>query len=234
MLLKTVTLLVISILLDVYAVGQPTIFQKKNLSITIDSAEHIFLDNNLMLLAQKYNIDAQKAQIIQAKLYPNPNINYSHGFYHPELKKIFAIGQDGEYAASISQVIILARKRNKQIQIAETNSKIAEFQFYDLLRTLKYTLRVDFLNIYFLQQSSKVYAEEIKSLQQIVTAFEQQKGKGYISEKEVVRIKAQLYSLQSEYNDLVNQINDIQSELRLVLQVKNYNIIPLVNEKHLD
>ena len=204
MLFKTVNLLGIVIYISNSLMAQSNTFQKDSLRISIDSAEHIFIDNNLMLLAQKYNIDAQKAQIIQAKLYPNPNINYSHGLYHSELKKFFATGQDGEYAASISQVIILARKRNKQIQIAETNSKIAEYQFYDLLRTLKYTLRVDFYNIYFLQQSSKVYGEEIRSLQQIVKAFEQQKGKGYISEKEVVRIKAQLYSLESEENDITN------------------------------
>ena len=234
MLFKTVNLLGIVIYISNSLMAQSNTFQKDSLRISIDSAEHIFIDNNLMLLAQKYNIDAQKAQIIQAKLYPNPNINYSHGLYHSELKKFFATGQDGEYAASISQVIILARKRNKQIQIAETNSKIAEYQFYDLLRTLKYTLRVDFYNIYFLQQSSKVYGEEIRSLQQIVGAFEQQKGKGYISEKEVVRIKAQLYSLESEENDLINQINDIQSELRLVLQIKNNYIVPIVNENHLD
>lgn len=234
MLFKTVKLLGIAMCISTSLFAQSIFFQKDSLKISIDSAEHIFLDNNLMLLAQKYNIDAQKAQIIQAKLYPNPNFNYSHGLYHPDLKKFFVIGQDGEYAANISQEIILARKRNKQIQIAETNTKIAEYQFYDLLRTLKYTLRVDFYNIYFLQQSSKVYGEEIKSLQQIVNAFEQQKGKGYISEKEVVRIKAQLYGLQSEFNDLTNQINDIQSELRLVLQIKNYYIVPLVNQQHLD
>lgn len=234
MILKTAKLMAIAMCLSTSILAQSTIFQKDSLKISIDSAEHIFLQNNLMLLAQKYNIEAQKALILQAKLYPNPNINYSHGFYHPELKKFFASGNEGEYAASISQVIILARKRNKQIQIAKTNTQIAEFQFYDLLRTLKYTLRVDFYNIYFLQKSSTIYGEEIKSLQQILNAFEQQKGKGYISEKEVVRIKAQLYNLQSEYNDLINQINDIQSELRLVLQLKKIYIVPIINEQHID
>ena len=231
---KTLKLLAIAICISTSIMAQSKVFQNDSLEISLDSAEQIFFQNNLMLLAQKYNIEAQKALILQAKLYPNPNINYSHGLYHPELKKFFATGNDGEYAASISQVIILARKRNKQIQIAETNSKIAEYQFYDLLRTLKYTLRVDFYNIYFLQKSSAIYGEEIKSLQQIVGAFQKQNGKGFISEKEVVRIKAQLYSLQSEYNDLINQINDIQSELRLVLQIKDYNIVPIVNENHID
>lgn len=214
--------------------GQTAPFQRDTLHLTLDSAEHSFLENNLLILAQKYNIEAQKALVIQAKLYPNPTLNYSKGFYHPDLKQFFVTGADGETAASISQIIILAGKRNKQVKIAETNAKLAEYQFYDLLRTLKYTLRVDFFNIYFLQQSAHVYAEEIQSLQQVVDAFEKQQGKGYISEKEVVRVKAQLYSLQSEYNDLINQINDIQSELRLVLQIKKHYLVPIVDETKLD
>jgi cobalt-zinc-cadmium efflux system outer membrane protein len=209
--------------------AQSTAFQKDTLQLPLDSAENIFLQNNLLLLAQKYNIDAAKALIIQAKLYPNPNISFSSVFYQTQTKKILPVGSDGEIQSSISQMILLARKRNKQIKIAETNAKLAEYQFFDLLRTLKYTLRLDFFNIYYLRQSAKVYDKEIQALQQVVNAFEQQKGKGYISEKEVVRIKAQLYSFQSEYNDLINQINDTQSELRLVLQVKNFYIEPLVD-----
>jgi cobalt-zinc-cadmium efflux system outer membrane protein len=115
---------------------------------------------------------------------------------------------------------LLAGKRNKQIKLAEANVKLAQYQFFDLLRTLKYTLRSDFFHIYYLQQSAKVYDKEIKALQQIVDAYEKQTGKGYIAEKEVVLIKAQLYAFTSEYNDLVNQINDTESELRQILQAK--------------
>src|ERR1700743_1556429 len=93
------------------------------------------------------------------------------------------------------------------------------------MRPLKYTLRTDFFQIYYLRKSAMVYDAEIKALQQIANAFGEQVGKGYISEKEVVRIKAQLYSFQSEYNDLLNQINDTESELRLILQTKPTNFI---------
>ena len=128
----------------------------------------------------------------------------------------------------VSQLIYLAGQRNKQVRIAEANTRIAEYQFYDLIRTLKYTLRTDFYNIYFLLHSAAVYDEEIKSLQQVVDAFEEQEGKGYIAEKEVIRIKAQLYTLLGEYNSLISQINDQESELRLVLQVKGSFIIPVI------
>lgn len=79
-------------------------------------------------------------------------------------------------------------------------------------------------------QSAKLYDVEIAALQKVTDAFELQKGKGYISEKEVLRVKAQLYSLQSEYNDLQSQINDVQSEMRLLLQSKNTVLIPQVDE----
>lgn len=209
-----------------------------SISISLDSAEHIFLKNNLLVLAQRYNVDAQKALIIQAKLLPNPNFSYSRGplFFLRDDVSNFPYSNffdNNESQVSVSQLILLAHKINKQVKIAEANARLAEFQLFDLIRTLKYTLRSDFFNIYYLQQSAKVYDKEIQSLQKVVDAFNKQQGKGYIAEKEVVRVKAQLYSLQSEFNDLINQINDTESELRLVLQVKNIYINPVTDDAKL-
>lgn len=201
------------------------------LSLKLDSLENLFVQKNLMLLAQRYNIDAQKALIEQAKLFPNPNLNVGTTIYQTETKKFFPIGSTGELSVGISQVILLAGKYNKQVKIAQTNAALSEYQFYDLLRTLKHTLRTDFFNIHFLLQSATVYDTEIAALQQVTEAFARQKGKGYISEKEVIRVKAQLYNLQSEYADLKNQINDVESELRLLIQTKNAFVIPKVDDE---
>ena len=205
------------------AMAQPP--QLDTMRLTLPQAEKMFIDSNLQLLAQRYNVDASKALVIQARLWPNPNFQVSNGpvipiydanseyphsnfFYHSEL------------AAGLSQLVLIAGKRNKQVKLAEANVQLSEYQLFDLLRTLKYTLRTDFFQIYYLEESARVYDTEIKALQQISAAFARQEGKGYISEKEVVRIQAQLYSFQSEYNDLINQINDTESELRLILQTK--------------
>ncbi|MBC7422352.1 MAG: TolC family protein [Ferruginibacter sp.] len=201
-----------------------------SLNLSLDSTEAIFLRSNFLLLAQKYNIDIAKALVIQAKLYPNPNFSFSTTIYNPVTKKLFPLANDGEVISSFSQMILLAGKRNKQVLLAKANVQLTEFQFFDLIRTLQYTLRTDFFNIYYLQQSAKVYDEEIKALNQIVLAFEQQRGKGYIAEKEVIRIKALLYSFKSEYNDLTNQINDTESELRMLVQVKPSSYInPIID-----
>jgi len=207
------------------------------LKINLDSAERLFIGGNYMLLAQKYNIQAQKAQEIQAKLYPNPNLSAYYSLYNTETKKFFPFGQGtggGEVSAQLSQLVYLAGQRNKQVKIAEANTRLAQYQFYDLVRTLKYSLRTDFYNIYFLLHSASVFDVEIRSLQQVVRAFEEQEGKGYISEKEVIRIKAQLYNLLGEYNNLRTQINDQESELRLILQIKNVFITPVLDSSKLD
>src|ERR1700754_434437 len=191
------------------------------LHLPLQTAEKMFLDSNLQLLAQRYNIDASQALVIQARLWPNPNFNIGHTLYSGDLNKFFPVGRnEDQTTVGVSQLILLAGKRNKQVKIAMENVHLTEYQFFDLLRTLKYTLRTDFYHIYYLRQSARVYDEEIKALSQVVNAFAQQQGKGYISEKEVIRIRAQLYNFQSEYSDLINQINDTESELRLVLQAK--------------
>ena len=216
--------------------SQPTVprFQQDTIRLSLDSAENIFIKQNLTLLAQKYNIDVNKALEIQAKLFPNPNLSIARGPIIPLHNPDASFFNNAENQVTVSQLVLLAGKRNKQIKIAEANTKLAEYQFYDLIRTLKYTLRTDFYTIYYLKQSANVYTSEINALQQVENAFKSQEGKGYISQKEVVRIKAQLYAFESEYNDLINQINDTQSELRLVLQDKNVFVDPIINHGKVD
>jgi cobalt-zinc-cadmium efflux system outer membrane protein len=194
---------------------------KDILRLDIHRAEKLFLENNLQLIAQKYNVDATRALIIQAKLYPNADFYWGNNFYNSNTNKYFPLSllhNNSDNNAQISQMIILARKIKKQTQVAETNYKLAEDDMYDLLRTLKFTLRSSFFTIYYLRQTAKVYDEEINALKAIVSAYYQVQGKGYVSEAEVVQVQAQLYSLQNEYQALTDNINDQESQLRLLLQ----------------
>jgi cobalt-zinc-cadmium efflux system outer membrane protein len=198
----------------------PQNFNKDTLHLELLQAEKIFLDSNLQILAQKYNVDATKALIIQARLWPNPNLTVAQGIYNTQTHKWFQITDpnDAEQAVQLSQLIMLAGKIKKQTRIAQTNYLLSEYGFYDMLRTLKLALRSTFFNIYYLVRTAKVYNEEISSLKTVVAAFETQVGNGYVAESDVVRVQAQLYSLQNEYQSLIDNINDQQSQMRLLLQ----------------
>lgn len=200
-----------------------------SLPLSLDSLDAVFLRNNLSILAQKYNIEAQDAQVLQAKLFPNPNFSVMVMPYNHDQKKASFAGKYGDASAQLSQLIQLAGKRNKSVLLAQANVEIAKLQFFDLLRTLKYTLYSDFYSLYYSQKSAAVYKEEISSLQNVVNIYNQQEGKGYVSEKEVVRIKGQLVSLQSEYNDLLNTMTDQQSDMRILLNIAKVKFVPTVN-----
>jgi outer membrane protein, heavy metal efflux system len=183
------------------------------LIISIKQAEDQFLKNNLSLIAQRYNIDNANAQIITTRLFQNPNFSFSNGIYASGVSNPYS-----EQTYGISQLFTTAGKRNKNIQLAKIGVEQAQNQFFDLLRTLKFTLRNDFYTIYFQEQSAKVYNQEINSLAKTLVVFKQQYSQGNIAKKEVLRIQSQLYSLQVEYNTLQTNIDTVQSEFKLLIK----------------
>ncbi len=203
--------------------------QTDTLRLTLPQVESQFLQNNLQLIIQRYDIDNANAQIITARLFPNPDVNFSNGIAGTR-DRTNGTNPYSEQTAGISQLIQTAGKRNKNIQLAKIGVQQARYQFFDLLRTLKYTLRSDFYTVYFQEQSSKVYNQEINSLTHILGAFKAQYAKGNIAEKEVLRIQSQLYSLQAEYNGLLSSIDTTQNELRTLLKANpNAYIVPQYN-----
>lgn len=218
--MKRIPLFFVILFFVQYGFCQDTVNIKQDtIRLDIKQAEQIFLSKNLSLLAQQYSIDSARAAVITARLYDNPQFSFASGFYQPETKKFFDYGaKNREIALQVSQLIKTAGKRNKAITLATSAIDVQQFQFYDLLRTLRYVLRNDFYNIYFLERSEKLYEQEINSLKSIVPAFEQEEKKGFIALKDVLRIKSQLYTLQAEYNDLQTNIDNIQSEFRLLIR----------------
>jgi cobalt-zinc-cadmium efflux system outer membrane protein len=183
------------------------------LKLTIKQAEDLFLKNNLQLIIQRYNIDNANAQVITARLFPNPDFNFSNGIHTNDASQGPAYK---DHSFGISQLFTTAGKRNKNIQLAKLSVDQAKYQFFDLLRTLKFTLRNDFYTIYFQQQSAKVYNQEITSLAKALSVFKEQYAKGNVAQKEVLRIQSQLYTLQAEYNNLQTGIDTVQSEFKLL------------------
>jgi outer membrane protein, heavy metal efflux system len=190
------------------------------LKLSIRQAEDRFLKNNLQLLAQHYNIDIAQAQVITARLFPNPDFGYNNGIAGADEPN-----PTSEQSASISQLFTTAGKRNKNIKLQKIGVEQAQYQFFDLIRTLKNTLRTDFYTVYYQRQSTKVYDEEIGSLNKTLAAYREQYAKGNIAEKELLRIQSQLYSLQAEYNGFQTGIDTTETQLKLFLRVPGHTAI---------
>jgi cobalt-zinc-cadmium efflux system outer membrane protein len=202
-------------------------FSQDTLRITLPEAEDIFIKRNLSLLAEKYNIGISEAQVIQAKLHINPNFQFTGDIYNPVQKKFFDVSnKTGEYIVGAQQLILLAGKRNKQIQLAQTNVTLAENRLFDLLRTLRFTLRSDFYQAFFLQSSINAYQTQILALDSLHNTYQKLLEKGVVTLKDAVRIQALLYSLRAEQTSLQNQFNDAEAEIQLLLQNNKTWFVP--------
>ncbi|MRS65257.1 TolC family protein [Larkinella terrae] len=192
--------------------------QSDTLRLTLAQAEAQFRQNNLQLIATKLGVNENQAYEFQAKLWNNPNIYIEQMPYNHQTKEVMPLRQqNSEQVIQLQQLLLLAGKRNKQLAIARTNTEIANDRFYDLLRTLNYQLRTTFYDLYYTQQALNVYEQETSTLRQTVNLFQEQYDKGNVPLKDLTRLKAYLFNLTNERQQLLRKLTDDQADLAVLL-----------------
>jgi len=181
--------------------------------ITLQEAEDTFLHRNYQLLAQRFRIDADQALVQQARLWSNPSFSATWGFGTTDKIQPFYGGNGGETAYSVDQLITLAGKRNKAVQLARLNATTTQSEFFELMRTLRLQLRSNYYQLYFLQETEKVLQQQLSNLQKIVDAYEEADKKGSVAHADVIRLRALIVGLTNDYTDLKQQ--ELASQLNL-------------------
>jgi cobalt-zinc-cadmium efflux system outer membrane protein len=198
-------------------IGLTSIAQAQDtLRISINQADSLFLKNNLQVLAERYQIDIAKSIEIQNKLWINPTIGVELSAYNPS-RGFLDVGRQGQKAITIQQMLVSAGKRNKQVALDVESTKMTEYQFYDLIRTLKFELREIFFESYYLSQTISLYDHQISTLNTTVVAFQKEYERKNISLKEVVRLKALLFQLINDRADIHFELQENQRNLRTLL-----------------
>lgn len=214
--------------LNFHSAGQST--PKDTSYLTLDAAEKVFLANNLELLAGKLGIESARALIRQSGLWDNPSLYLEQNIYNSSNRKYFDYGYSGENIVQVQQLFTLAGKRNKRVQLAQINSRLSEYQLYDLIRTLKFELRSSFYECHYTSNIISTYERELVTLRKNVAIFDTLNTKGIISLKEAVRLKAFLFSLESEKLELVKSFLQSQRSLSLLLNDSTLGyVVPVVS-----
>ncbi len=221
-------------LLSVWATAQNVvndtiIFSRKN-------AETLFLQNNLSLIAEKLNIDIAQAQIIQAKVWPNPTfslneINLWRNTGSEELPAIWGnYGRYQEFGASLEQLVYTAGKRKKMIAIEQVGSDMAEEYYKNFLRNLKMEFRNNLSAMQYNQAKNVVYQKQLQSFQNLVKAYEIQVKQGNISQGDYIRLKASELEFLNEINAIKIENNALQSEMKKLLHLAPTTFIKIDQE----
>jgi cobalt-zinc-cadmium efflux system outer membrane protein len=214
-----------------FAVDAPTPVTGTVLAITLDDAEKAFLENNLDLLAGKYGIEVAEARKLQAELWPNPNFQIGQNIYNPSTGKYFDFTPSGNTDFQISQLVKLASKQGRQIQVADYEKSISQQQFYDLLRTLKFQLRTTFYRVFWQSRSIQFFDHSLASLKKTIESAEMAYKKRAILLSEVLRLKSLYTQLQGDWLAATADLSSAQADLKTLLfkEVSEMTIEPKVD-----
>ncbi|MBF4487628.1 TolC family protein [Flavobacterium sp. CSZ] len=206
----------------------PVVLAQK--TVTLQDCESQFLKNNLFLLASQYNIDASKALTIQSRIWDNPTLTAELNAYNPERNQYFDIGKQGQKAFGIEQLIYLGGKKRNEIKLAQTNEKLAELQFNDLLRTLKLQLRKSFFTVYYNKKSLETTDNQLAHIEDLINSYSVQVQKGNIPLRDLVRLQSLYLNFKNERMEVVNENIEEQANLKLLLNSAE-NIVPDISKE---
>ncbi len=209
------------------------IWGQNTINLSISDAEKIFLSQNLTLIAEKYNIDKAKANLIQTALFENPTLNFEQIAYNDETKEFF--NTSSQHAVEIEQAISLLGKRSKLKEIENYNIRIAQQEFESILRELKFSLHTNLIKAFYTQKSISIFDKEIEDIDHLVKVYGSQYKKGNISLIEKSRLEALMFSLKAEQLEYINNLNEYQKELRLLMNFKQeVTIIPQLGDPNIN
>lgn len=207
------------------------LFSQETIRITRVESEKLFLEQNLLLLAEKLNIDRAEAEYLQAKLWPNPTLEIEEVNLWATDRQIDILsdelpafgngnfGKHQQFAASLEQLIFTAGKRKKLMAIEEVSIEKSKQQFENLLRALKLEFRNKITEFQYLQLKSDVYKNQTASLDQLIRAYKNQLDQGHISKSEYIRLKALQLEVKKEKQDLERELLDAEMDLKLLLNL---------------
>jgi len=207
----------------------------KTLELTMKQAEAIFIEQNLSLISIQYNVNIKEAELRQNQLWPNPTLNIEIAAWDGDDKQWFRNDVNAQRVVAIEQEIILGGKRRSQKKLDQIGIDISALEFSELLRNIKREVRLTFAEYYYSTKKIDQLKLGIEPLEGLIYKYQAQYEKGNTSKIEVTRLKALLIGLQKNYLDERNNLAELESSLKVLLNIKhNVKIIPIVSNDNLN
>lgn len=210
--------------------------KKQALKLSKEEIETLFLEQNLDLLAKKLEISQAEAQLIQARLWPNPTfeiseVNVWRTTDIEEQPIIFGNwGTSQQISLHLEQEIETAGKRRKRIDLQKLSIEERQTDFEIILRESKLSLRNTLTSIQVLQQQQEIYQKQIDNTNLLITGYKNQLNQGNISQSEYIRLKAAQLQFKKELVDVSKELEEALKELKNFINIGTNTPIYVTNE----
>jgi cobalt-zinc-cadmium efflux system outer membrane protein len=176
--------------------------------ITLEDAVSIFLQQNLQLVAARYDIDLADAEKLTARLRPNPEISIEPSDIPPTATGFF---KPQTFAYSIEQTLELGGKRQKRINAADADAEVARAAFEVVLWQLTNDVKKKFYTVLLAQSLLSLARENEKTFQLIVDHTTDVFKSGEISGLDLQWLEVEKLKFDT---DLANAERDYEVALR--------------------
>ncbi|HSS21275.1 MAG TPA: TolC family protein [Pyrinomonadaceae bacterium] len=177
--------------------------------ITISDAVSIFLQQNLQLVASRYDIDSVDAEKLTARLRPNPEISVGVSDIPLSFRDSFLQPQTFSY--DVSQTFELGGKRRKRIDVANANSAVAQAEFQIVVWQLTNDLKKKFYAVLLAQSLLKLAQENEQTFAEIIKHTSEVFKLGEISGLDLQRLEVEKFKFDT---DVANSEKDYEIALR--------------------
>ena len=200
--------------------------------MTIAEVDSIVAQRNLQLEASRLEMDAAEGQLAQARKRENPEVQLMHNVQNPMNRRWLDMGYDGQTDVKLSQPIVIGGQYKNKVRQARATLNATKVAHEAEVQNVRHEARVAFIDLYYTQQKLKVYDNEMASVvEKISTACGEQAEKGNVSKMEAFRVAAMLSQLRAERAELQVGAEELQSQLRLLLNLQDSEpIVALLDE----
>jgi len=168
--------------------------------LSMEEAEKMFFENNLEIKAKKADVEKSDAEVVDARILPNPQAAYN-------IQSVKNSGTEREETYSLSQRIDISGKRSKKMEAAmkkrDARALFVEHDTAGLLSQMKQS----FYKVLFLKENEKALSEIAGVFSDVERKTEARVSAGDASE-------ADLMKLVGEKNKIVRGREALRADLK--------------------
>jgi cobalt-zinc-cadmium efflux system outer membrane protein len=197
------------------------------LRLTKEQAHAMMVKQNLQLLAAHYDVEISEAQLLQARAWNNPYLNWNQDLYSVENNEY--LNFNNQFLVQIDQVFSIAGKYTNTVRLAKLENEGNKLIFKDVIRALDFELGQQFHEVALLYGKREVIGKAVAQFAAVVVASEKSFALGALSKRELVRLQSELLTLRAAASDLETQLLESQASLRQLLNLKpGVFVLPVV------
>jgi outer membrane protein, heavy metal efflux system len=188
-------------------------------NLTYEEAKAILMKENLTLLASYYDVSAAEAELIQSKLWNNPNLVWNQDLYSVEQNRYFNF--KNQRLLQFEQLFSIAGKHTNTVRLSKVGVSLSRLQLQDVMRSLIYELGEVYYSLNAAQQKQQLYIQTLNRYEQLIASAQEKYRVGSMAANEVLRLRSEQIAIHAEATQNNNEVLGLMSDLRIMLNLSD-------------